>query len=66
MDGLVIIIIAMIFCFCTPKTVQEKAVEKEIIEDFNYEVLDRPTAVNTSFYKDEKAFRRMVDELGFN
>ena len=63
MDLVFILILAVILCLSN----KEKQTEEDVIlEEFDYTVLHRETKLNPQFYDDSKAFRRIVDELGFH
>lgn len=63
MDLIFILILGLILCLSNKET---KTEEEVILEEFDYTVMKRETRLNPQFYDDPKAFRRMIDELGFH
>ena len=63
MDLIVILTVGLILCLLNHSAITE---EEQILEEYDYTVIERETKLNPLFYDDPKAFRRIVDELGFH
>ena len=63
MDLIFVLVLALVLCLRNTEEVTE---EEEILEQFDYHVMKRETKLNDTFFDDPKAFRRLVDELGFH
>lgn len=59
MDGLIILVIALALCL------RSGVKSEELHTEYVNPIVDRETMLNPEFYRDDKAFTRMIDELNF-